>query len=210
MNDGQPKTNAPGTTFVPGSDAAVAREGTRPATAESNPTPRPKRLRRLTRVWADHNKYFLTFRVHDRRPVLANAQVDERIRRFIADSLEHYGVWVDCYMAMPDHLHLIVSMAPTPGRGTRPTTDVGPVPAPGGMAPGSATLGEWVKAFKAVVGRREFKWQSGFFDHVLRSDESASEKWDYIRMNPVRAGLVEKLKDWPYAGFFDPRTGGQL
>ena len=56
----------------------------------------------------------------------------------------------------------------------------------------------------------EFRWQAGFFDHVLRSDESRSEKWEYIRMNPVRAGLVEEADDWPYAQQFNPLDGSEL
>ena len=43
-------------------------------------------------------------------------------------------------------------------------------------------------------------WQRSFFDHVLRSNESYSEKWNYVRDNPVRAGLVANAADWPYAG----------
>jgi hypothetical protein len=43
-------------------------------------------------------------------------------------------------------------------------------------------------------------WQKDFFDHVLRSDESYSEKWQYMRQNPVRAGLVEKPEDWEFQG----------
>ena len=43
-------------------------------------------------------------------------------------------------------------------------------------------------------------WQKGFFDHVLRSDESYAQKWEYVRDNPVRAGLVKKWEDWPYWG----------
>jgi putative transposase len=43
-----------------------------------------------------------------------------------------------------------------------------------------------------------WQWQPGSFDRLLRSDESAEEKWQYIRENPVRAGLVEKWQDWPY------------
>ena len=144
----------------------------------------PKRLRRLARIWAGHSRYFLTCCTRDRQVVLAHAGVHERIRSFAARSLEDYGVWVDAYVAMPDHLHLIVSMARE-----------------------SVSLGEWVKAFKAVVAHREFRWQPGYFDHVLRSDESAGEKWEYIRMNPVRAGLVARPDQWPYSGFFDPRTG---
>jgi hypothetical protein len=43
-------------------------------------------------------------------------------------------------------------------------------------------------------------WEEGFFDHVLRSDESYAQKWNYIRENPVRAGLVTSVEDWPYQG----------
>ena len=43
-------------------------------------------------------------------------------------------------------------------------------------------------------------WQRGFFDHVLRKDESYGQKWTYVRDNPVRAGLVANADDWPYAG----------
>ena len=43
-------------------------------------------------------------------------------------------------------------------------------------------------------------WQKTFFDHLLRSSESYSEKWNYVRENPVRAGLVANAEDWPYVG----------
>jgi hypothetical protein len=43
-------------------------------------------------------------------------------------------------------------------------------------------------------------WQREFFDHVLRSSESYSEKWNYVRDNPVRAGLVCNVDEWNYAG----------
>ena len=43
-------------------------------------------------------------------------------------------------------------------------------------------------------------WQPGFFDHLLRHDESYAEKWLYVRDNPVREHLVAKWDDWPYRG----------
>jgi len=43
-------------------------------------------------------------------------------------------------------------------------------------------------------------WQEEFFDHVLRSSESYSQKWDYVKENPVRAGLVKSADDWPWQG----------
>jgi hypothetical protein len=46
------------------------------------------------------------------------------------------------------------------------------------------------------------RWQKCFFDHLIRSPESPAEKWKYGYENPVRAGLVAKAEDGPYAGKF--------
>jgi spore coat protein A len=35
---------------------------------------------------------------------------------------------------------------------------------------------------------------------VLRNDESYAQKGNYVRENPVRAGLVKSVEDWPYQG----------
>ena len=42
--------------------------------------------------------------------------------------------------------------------------------------------------------------QRGFFDHLLRSEESYGQKWNYVRENPVRVGISRKAEDWPYPG----------
>lgn len=144
----------------------------------------PRRLRRLTLLQADHNSYFLTVCVEGRKPVLANDNVHGRLCDLVTESLDRYGVWVDSYVLMPDHVHFIVTVSRDAIR-----------------------IGKWVKAMKAVVACREFQWQSGFFDHVLRSNESRSEKWEYIRMNPVRRGLVNRPEDWPFAAAFHQATG---
>jgi len=140
----------------------------------SKQNPLPRRQRRLETVFESSPSYFLTICSADRKPVVASDAVDERVRGFVAGSMDRYQVWVDSYVLMPDHIHLIVTVS------------------------GDAVIGEWVKAFKAFVAHREFKWQEGFFDHILRGSESRSEKWKYIRMNPVRAGLVTTPDEWLY------------
>jgi hypothetical protein len=42
--------------------------------------------------------------------------------------------------------------------------------------------------------------QPEFFDHVLRSSESYSQKWEYVRKNPMRAGFVTTSDVWPFEG----------
>ena len=69
------------------------------------------------------------------------------------------------------------------------------------------SLPMWMKSLKNTLsktlsskGVQTPHWQKGYFDHVLRSSESYSLKWDYVRDNPVRAGLARTAAEWPYQG----------
>jgi putative transposase len=139
----------------------------------------PHRLRRLRFVWArdPYARYYLTICVEGRRRVLANKKIDDRVVAFLLDSPKRYQWWPRWYVLMPDHLHLIVHEGHN-----------------------AIELGLWVKALKRLTAQREFKWEEGFFDHVLRSNESETKKCEYIYQNPVRAGLVARPEDWPYGG----------
>ncbi len=88
---------------------------------------------------------------------------------------------------MPDHLHVFVSPED------------------------SAALSRWTGSLKKFLAAHWRKaglkapfWQEGFFDHMLRSDESYADKWAYVGQNPVRAGLVQDSHDWTYAGEIHP------
>jgi len=68
-------------------------------------------------------------------------------------------------------------------------------------------LSAWMRSLKNALSKvlRTYNissphWQKGFFDRILRSGESYSQKWDYVRENPVRAGLVKDWKEWPLLG----------
>jgi putative transposase len=90
---------------------------------------------------------------------------------------EERGDWKwSILLAMPDHLHGIVRF-------------------PEGFFM-SKCITDWKRW---LATKHKIQWQDGYFDHRLRSLESASEKADYIRMNPVRAGLVVSPTEWPYA-----------
>jgi REP element-mobilizing transposase RayT len=46
-------------------------------------------------------------------------------------------------------------------------------------------------------------WQAKFFDHVIRNDDDLRENFEYIAMNPVRAGYVARPYFYPYTGFME-------
>jgi putative transposase len=128
--------------------------------------------------------YFVTFNTAMRVPMLARPETHHAFRKFSRRAHERYDVAVGRYVLMPDHIHLFAAFPPT-----------------------GITLSKWVQSLRSVLGKELLRlgfqkphWQEGFFDHVLRSAESYSEKWEYVRMNPVRAGLCREPEDWLYQG----------
>ncbi len=86
------------------------------------------------------------------------------------------------YVIMPDHIHLFCA----------PTAD-------------AVSLQNWMAYWRSLTTRAlgEAKgalWQREFWDRQLRRQESYAEKWEYVRYNPVRAGLADSPEDWPYQG----------
>ena len=83
---------------------------------------------------------------------------------------------------MPDHLHALISF------------------------PYERSMKQIITDWKRFLATKlKIGWQRDFFDHRLRKDESYREKADYIRANPVRAGLISASEDWPYFWIADPQ-----
>lgn len=41
-------------------------------------------------------------------------------------------------------------------------------------------------------------WQDGRYDEMIRSEEEFQNKWEYIRQNPVKAGLSKTPEEYPF------------
>ena len=85
---------------------------------------------------------------------------------------------ITLFLLMADHLHTLLSFA--------------------GDEPISKVIGDWKHFQRRKHG---IIWQEGYFDHRLRDDERGeqlSAKMNYIRQNPVVAGLCTRAEDWPW------------
>jgi REP element-mobilizing transposase RayT len=106
------------------------------------------------------------------------------------EKLETRGLWyVRSAVVMPDHLHALVS--PLKSRDQS-------------VSEFSGALKRWTRQ---AIANPHWDWQEGVFDRLLRQQDSAQEKWEYMRDNPVRAGLVVSWQAWPwFIGIREPRT----
>jgi putative transposase len=121
---------------------------------------------------------FVTVCTWDRRPWLATPEYHDLLRRV----WQAAQAWiVGRYVLMPDHLHLFAS--------------------PGSI---QLPLDNWVRYWKSLFRKSSpiasQRWQTDHWDTRLRAGESYDARWEYVRQNPVRAGLVERTEDWPFQG----------
>jgi putative transposase len=169
------------------------------------------RLKRLDRLYTSFPIYFVTANTEKRKPILANDQVHHDFKKFCQNGLSR-GVFVGKYVLMPDHLHLFVTFGieyQSTLAGNRSSKDsrAKTVPVAAVYDRRISPLSEWMKSLKNSLSKTlrhmnvpASHWQKDFFDHVMRSEESYSEKWLYVAQNPLRRKLVTRAEDWPYQG----------
>jgi REP element-mobilizing transposase RayT len=142
-------------------------------------------LKRLDRIWIENPIFFITACTDGRRNILANSQAAAILVEEWTSAKERHDWHIGCYVIMPNHVHFFC--------------------APGNEAQDLSVfikfLKEWTsKKIKKACCIEGQVWQREFFDHLLRSEESYLQKWDYVFNNSVRASLVKDANEWPWQG----------
>jgi REP element-mobilizing transposase RayT len=114
---------------------------------------------------------------HLRRPEIAD---------MVAEALHHFDgeeYRLESWVVMPNHVHLVLW----------------PIP--------NFTLSEILKSRKRHTARQanlllgrtgQTFWQPESYDHWIRNDGEKARILNYIRMNPVKAGLRANPEDWKW------------
>ena len=149
---------------------------------------------------AEHHAQFVTFSCFRRRRLLDHPHVRDEFVKITAEKLaEHQGT-CSGFVVMPDHVHAIVWFAAIGAlspfvKSWKQTTSLRLKRVLRGVAPNYA----------ATFSPDDPFWQAKYYPFNLYSERKAREKLDYMHLNPVRAGLVERAVDWRWssAGFYE-------
>ena len=125
--------------------------------------------------------FFITSVTWQRTPLFRHAQPAE----LMMDVLEHYReqnkyVLYE-FVVMPDHLHLLIT----------PAAEI--------SLERAMQLIKGGFSYRLGKAKRGLVWQESFTNHRIRDEQDYEYHAGYIRMNPVRAGLVERPKLYPYS-----------
>ncbi|MFI8225100.1 REP-associated tyrosine transposase [Pseudomonas sp. NPDC085632] len=135
---------------------------------------------RAGRYAEPHRIYLLTTNTLDREPIFADFTlgrlVVHQFRRAQNLGLAKSLAWV----VMPDHFHWLIELE-------------------------NCSLKKLMRETKSLItrevnmsiNRKGPLWQQGFHDRALRREEDLVKMARYVVANPLRAGLVEEIGDYP-------------
>jgi REP element-mobilizing transposase RayT len=144
-------------------------------------TGRPARLKTFS--YRGFHRYSLTYCTSGRQKLFERADAVELVRSEFLRVAERERFSILAYCFMPDHVHMIVE-------GLRADSD------------GKQFIAK-SKQFSGYAYAKKFGerlWQHWAYEHVIRDEEDVPAKVRYVLENPVRAGLVQSVLDYPFVG----------
>jgi putative transposase len=127
--------------------------------------------------------YFIAFRL--KSGIMAD---DER--RIVLNAINYFHnerYLITSAVVMPDHVHLILK----------------PIISKNNIEYSLSKILQGIKGFTARIinksrGNRGALWQDESFDRIIRDYDEYLEKWNYIRGNPVKAGLCSSPENYEF------------
>ncbi len=137
---------------------------------------------RMGRYSEPGREYLVTTVTHQRQPWFTDLYVGRLLVKEM-QRLQEEGnaIWL-AWVIMPDHFHALLSLS-----GVSPLGDVM-----------NKLKGRSARAINSHAGRTGPFWQRSFHDHALRTEEDRKEIARYVVTNPLRAGIVGRLGDYPH------------
>jgi putative transposase len=123
--------------------------------------------------------FFITTVTAQRKPLFRYESNAKLLLQTILDYRAQKKYLLHEFVIMPDHLHLLIT----------PSDNL-----------------SLERAVQFIKGGFSFRlksnltiWQESFTNHRIRNEEDLERHREYIRLNPVRAGLMGRPEEYPYS-----------
>ncbi|WP_339450131.1 REP-associated tyrosine transposase [Pseudomonas sp. EA_5y_Pfl2_R50] len=135
---------------------------------------------RSGRYCKENGIYLLTANTLERVPIFRDYRLGRLVVHQFKQAQREGFAETLAWVVMPDHFHWLIQLQ----KGTL-----------GQLMCEAKSLS--TRSINKATGREGSLWQQSFHDHALRKEEDLVKLARYVVANPLRAGLVEKLGDYP-------------
>jgi putative transposase len=153
-------------------------------------------------ISSDSPLYFLTSVTKDRLPVFRTEVMKRVLANALNEARNSSGMMIFAYVIMADHYHIITDSSRKPSEAIRFLNGIS-----------ARRIIDHLKEnghqnsldkLRKDEGSRKYKyslWQHHANTFFITSDAKATEKANYIHLNPVKEGLAETPKDYAFSSF---------
>ena len=162
------------------------------------------------RAWHPGGTYFFTVNLLQRHGNDLLTRHVDLLRETVTSVKSRHPFHIHGWVVLPDHMHCVLEF---------PEDDCDFATRWRLIKMGfSKGLPRTERLSKVRVNRGERGiWQRRFWEHLIRDDADFQSHMDYLHFNPVKHGLVTRVKDWPYStfhrlvkqGIYPPDWGGE-
>ena len=129
-------------------------------------------------------EYFLTSVIHHRNPVFNNFHCARILIDILRQSeSKHVCRWL-CWVVLPDHFHGLLQLNDADQHDLAKIMQF--------------IKGNSAKEINQYRQQEGTVWQTAFHDRALRKEDDRLARARYIVANPLRAGMVRRLSEWPH------------
>lgn len=126
--------------------------------------------------------YLVTFTTYQRHPLFQSHEHATCLARCLHGLVLWQHTELIAWVLMPDHIHLLIRLSAKDSLQAV-------------IQKLKSNTAREIKSFDFEIGQ---VWATAFHDRALRKDEDMRLIARYIVLNPVRAGLVCRIGDYPY------------
>ena len=147
---------------------------------------------RYRRNFLEGGAFFFTVTLADRRSTALVEHI-AALREAFRPARRERPFAIEPIVILPDHLHAILTLpqgnADFPGRWRRIKGHFS-----------SRLIADGIPIKRHANGELAL-WQRRYWEHTIRDDGDFARHVDYVHFNPVKHGLVPRVRDWPHSSF---------
>jgi putative transposase len=145
------------------------------------------------RAFVPGDCWFFTVNLLERRQTLLVDHI-AALRESVAKARQSRPCTIDAFVVLPDHLHAVWTLPP-------------------GDADFSTRWRLTKSRFARLLPKQERRsdvrlarnergiWQRRFWEHLIRDEADYARHVEYCYINPLKHGLVTRVRDWPHSSF---------
>ena len=146
------------------------------------------------RAFVPGGTWFFTVNLLQRRGNDLLVREIETLREVVRRVRQRYPFEIDAWVVLPEHLHCVLTLP----RGDSDFSVRWRLIKSGFSRALPKT--ERLSAVRQAAGERGI-WQRHFWEHLIRDELDYQRHVDYVHVNPLKHGLVNRVVDWPYSTF---------